>query len=261
MRIIVTVKEIPHPDYFSKINIDPDTGTLRREGVPSILNPPDKYAIEEALRIRERVGGEVYVISMGPLSARSCVEEAMGMGCDGGVLLSHPSFAGSDTIATAYSLSLAIRKLGFDLVITGSHTLDSGTGSLPPQLAEFLKIPHMISVMKVEIEGKSLLITSELEKWNIKMRMPLPCLIAVKEGINEPRIPSVSEIVKLKDKPFYIWGPTDIGADEGKIGIKGSPTKVEGMKEMERRRGKVLSLPPDEAARIIIRELKMRGIV
>lgn len=263
MKIIVLIKQVPDPAHFSRITIDPETGMLRREGVPLIMNPNDKNAVEEALRIKEMTGGRVVAISMGPPKARSSVEEALGMGCDEGVLLSDPSFAGSDTIATAITLSCAIRRLGdFDLILTGNFTIDSGTGSLPPQLAEFLGIPHMTSVSEIKLLDGKVRATMRGERGYIKAVLPMPCLLAVRDDINTPRIPSVLEIVKLPEKPLHIWGREDIGIDERLTGIKGSPTRVERMTKMRReRRGEVLSLPPREAARRIASELRSKGII
>nr|WP_225624647.1 electron transfer flavoprotein subunit beta/FixA family protein [Thermoanaerobacterium thermosaccharolyticum] len=160
MNILVLIKQVPDTN---EVRIDPVTKTLIREGVPSIINPDDKNALEEAIRIREKVGGKVTVISMGPTQAEVALREALAMGADEAYLLTDRAFAGADTYATAKALSKAIEKFQYDIVFCGRQAIDGDTAQVGPQIAEQLDIPQVTYVRKVEIEGDKLIVERALE--------------------------------------------------------------------------------------------------
>ena len=257
--IIVCIKQVPHPEHFSRITLDPTRHTITREGIPAIINPLDRHALEEALRIREELSGKVTVISMGPPQARHAIEEALATGADNGVLLCDESFAGADTLATAYSLAYGIQKLGhFDLILCGNWTIDSGTGQVGPQLAELLDIPHVTSVTQIAFEqGNNLIVKQALEQGYIKVRVKLPALLAVAKEINQPRLPTVWGIMEARSKEIQVWGASDIGAVPDTIGLAGSPTQVTGIFKLEAtRRREILEGSPSEIARKAVERLR-----
>ncbi|MGV8057365.1 MAG: electron transfer flavoprotein subunit beta/FixA family protein [Smithellaceae bacterium] len=240
MDIIVCIKQVPSPEHFSKITIDPQTGTIRRSGIPTVMNPLDKHAIEEALRIREKFSGKITAISMGPPQAREVLEEALAMGADDAVLLCSPAFAGADTLATAYPLAGAIKKTGkFDLIFCGNETVDGATGQVGPQIAELLDIPHISYVTKVEFSGSdSLIVTRSIEHGHLKIKSGLPVLLAVARKINQYRLPTVLAIMEAAGKEISTWTEQDIGLSSDAVGLTGSPTRVVGCFELTSKRKK-----------------------
>ena len=257
--IIVCIKQVPHPEHFSRITLDPTRHTITREGIPAIINPLDRHALEEALRIREELSGKVTVISMGPPQARHAIEEALAIGADNGVLLCDESFAGADTLATAYSLAYGIQKLGhFALILCGNETIDSATGQVAPQLAEFLDVPHVTSVAQVAFEQEgSLIVRQVLEGGYMKVRVRLPAVLAVTKEINQPRLPTVWAIMEASSKEMQIWGASDIGAAPDRIGLAGSPTQVTGVFEHDtRRRREIIEGSPSQIAKKAVDRLQ-----
>ncbi|MEM2123586.1 MAG: hypothetical protein QXE79_08130, partial [Candidatus Bathyarchaeia archaeon] len=224
-RIVVCVKQVPET---TEVEIDPETGTLKREGVPAVLNPFDLHAIEEAVRIKERHGGTVTAVSMGPPQAESAVRDALALGCDEGVLLSDKMFAGADTLATSYTLAQAIRKLGgFDLIICGMKTTDGDTAQVGPELAEELGIPHVAYVNGIRELTEDYMIVEKLVEDGFEIiKVPLPCLITVTKGINEPRLPSLKAKLQARRGRITIWGSGDLAGDPSRYGLVGSPTQV-----------------------------------
>ncbi|MFH1626206.1 MAG: electron transfer flavoprotein subunit beta/FixA family protein [Pseudomonadota bacterium] len=258
VNICVCIKQVPDPEYFSKITIDPVKQTIRREGIPTIMNPLDKHALEEGLRIKERFSGTVIAVSMGPPNAREVLEEALAMGTDDAVLLSDIRFAGADTLATAYPLAGAIKKLGnFDLILCGNETVDGATGQVGPQLAELLDIPHITFVSQVEWPSERTLIAKRtLERGHMKLQVNLPVLLSVVRGINEPRLPTVLGIMKATEKEIKCFNAKDIGVSAGTIGLDGSPTRVTDVFEHEsKRRGEILEGLPEDVIRRAIKRL------
>lgn len=225
MDIIVCVKQVPDTN---DVKIDPKTGTLIREGVPSIVNPDDRHAIEESLQLRERFGGKITVISMGPPQAKDALREVYAMGVDETVLLSDRYFAGADTWATSYTLGMGIRKIGkYDIVFCGRQAIDGDTAQIGPQLAEFLGIPQVTYVKKVEIEGDELVVERALEDGHMTLKMPMPALLTAIKELNQPRYPHIGGIVKAyREHDVTVWNAEDIGAERSKIGLEGSPTQV-----------------------------------
>ncbi|MFA5320757.1 MAG: electron transfer flavoprotein subunit beta/FixA family protein [Candidatus Omnitrophota bacterium] len=225
MNIIVCIKQVPET---TEVRINPETNTLIRDGVKSIINPFDMYAIEEAVRLKERFGGKISVISMGPPQADGALREAISMGADEGFLVCDRAFAGSDTWATSYTLSGAIRKIGgFDLIICGKQASDGDTAQVGPGIATHLDIPQVTYVKKIEEAGeKSMRVERMLEEGFEIIETPLPALITVVKEINEPRIPSLKGMMRAKSAKITMLGQKDLNLDTNKIGLCGSPTQV-----------------------------------
>lgn len=225
MQIIVCIKQVPDT---TDIKIDPVTNTLIREGAASIINPYDMYAIEEALRIREKVQGEVTVITMGPPQAENALREAISLGCDEAILITDRAFAGSDTWATSYTLACAIKKIGeFDLIICGKQAMDGDTAQVGPSISVQLDIPQVTYVRKVEkIDETSARLERMTEEGYEIIETPLPCLFTVVKEINEPRLASLKGKMRAKKVEITKWTSEDIEADSEKLGLNGSPTQV-----------------------------------
>lgn len=264
LEILVCIKQVPHPDHFSEIRLDAGSGRIIREGVPAIINPLDRNALEEGLRVKEKFSGRVTGISMGPLQAKRALEEALAMGVDRGILLCDTAFAGADTLATANALFYAIRKLGgFDLVLCGNETVDSGTGQVGPQLAELLDIPHVSGVQEVCFsDEKTLDVRRALEYGYMKLRLRLPALLCVTRDINKPRLPTVQSIMEVAHKQMVIWKAKDIGASPESIGLKGSPTCAIGVYEHNAgRRCEIMQGSTEEKVRRAVALLKELGAI
>jgi len=225
MKIIVCLKQVPNT---TEIRIDPVTNTLIREGVESILNPFDTYAIEEAVRLREQHGGTITAISMGPPQVESALREAISLGVDDIILLSDRKFAGADTWATSYTLAAAIRKIGdFDLILTGQQAIDGDTAQVGPGIAAHLDIPQTCFVRKVEsVSGCQMVVQRLMEDGNDRVEMRLPALISVVKEINTPRLPSLRGKMKAKSIELKVWNCEMLGLDEKLVGLNGSPTQV-----------------------------------
>ncbi len=228
MHAIVCIKQVPDT---TEVKIDPVRGTLIREGVPSILNPFDTYAIEEALRLKEQFGGKVTAISMGPPQAIEVLKEAVAMGCDDAILLSDRAFAGSDTWATAYTLSQAIRRLGeFDIILCGRQAIDGDTGQVGPGIARQLKINQLTYVCKIQhidFEKKEIRVERLLEEGREVVESRLPALLTVVKDINQPRYPTFKGIRRASRMEYPIWTAKDLeGANPAFFGLDGSPTRV-----------------------------------
>jgi len=254
-RIIVCVKQVPET---TEVEIDPETGTLRREGVPAVVNPFDLHAIEEAVRIKERHGGTVTAVSMGPPQAEAAVRDALALGCDEGVLLTDRMFAGADTLATSYTLAQAIRKLGaFDLIICGMKTTDGDTAQVGPELAEELGIPHVAYVNKIRgLTETHMEVEKLMEDGFEVIKVPLPCLITVTKGINEPRLPSLKAKLQARRSPITIWGSRDLAGDPSRYGLAGSPTQVVRVFTPEPPgRGEVITGNPERQAERLLEKL------
>jgi electron transfer flavoprotein beta subunit len=249
MDIIVCIKQVPGT---TQVRINPETGTLIREGVEAIVNPFDEYAVEEAIRLKEKHGGKVTVITMGPPQADVALRKTIGMGADEVVLVSDRAFAGSDTWATGYTLSGAIKKLGkYDLIICGKQAIDGDTAQVGPGIAEMLNIPFVAWVRKIEeVSSSSIRVERLMEDGYEVIEMPLPSLITVVKEINEPRLESLKGKMKAKKAEVRIITAADIDADPAKLGLKGSPTSVLRSFVPERKSGgeKLTGEVPDLAA-------------
>jgi electron transfer flavoprotein beta subunit len=259
MNIIVCLKPAPDPKRWDSIQLDPVTKALQRQGIPSVLGPLDKRALEEGLRIKEKQGGKVAVIAMAPPSAKDNLVEALAMGADEGYLLTDRAFAGSDTWATSLVLARGIRKLGtFDLILCGSYSLDGSTGHVGAQLAEFLGILNVSQVAAVEkIEGGTLRTKSLMESGYRILQTPLPALIAVTREINMPRFTSLFGVIEAESKPLVTWEAKDLGISPDDIGFHGSPTQTGDLflPEMTRK-AEMISGEPEEMVPEIIRKIR-----
>ncbi len=261
MDIIVCIKQVPDTN---DVRIDEKKGTLIREGVPSIINPDDKHAIEEALRIREKEGGKITILTMGPPQADDALRESLAMGADEAILLSDRAFAGSDTWATAYSIARAVNAIGkFDLIICGRQAIDGDTAQVGPQLAESLELPQVTYARKVEISGDKAVIERALEDGHETLETSLPAVITVIGDLNEPRYPTIKGIVTAyRDKEVGKMTAADLNADEAKIGLKGSPTQVKKTFVMvPKREGELIEGTAKEAAGTLIERLQDKNVL
>jgi len=261
MNIIVCIKQVP---ATTNVKIDESKGTLKREGVESIINPFDEYAIEEGVRVKERVGGKVTVITMGPPQAETALREALSRGCDDAILISDRAFAGADTLATSYTLASAIKKIGsYDLIICGKQASDGDTAQVGPGIAEKLDIPHVSYVKKIEkIEPGFICVERMMEDGYDIIEMSLPALITVVKEINTPRFPSLKGMMFAKKAQIPIWTAETIGCDKNCIGLTGSPTQV--MKifyPSARKVGEKITGEPDEIAKQFVLKLKEHKII
>ena len=254
MYFVVCIKQVPET---TDVKIDPVTNTLMREGVASIINPFDKFAIEEAIRQRDKHGGKVTVITMGPLQAKEALKEALAMGADEAVLLSDRAFAGADTLATSYTLARAIRKLGkADLVLCGKQAIDGDTAQVGAGIAQQLGIPQLTYVRKVTIEGSILTVERALQDCYEVVRCKLPALVTCVKELNEPRLPTLRGIMMASQKEITVWGARDIAANPARIGLNGSPTRVVTVFTPTRRgKGGILSGDVDEAVDKLVEKL------
>ncbi|GBE02263.1 acryloyl-CoA reductase electron transfer subunit gamma [bacterium BMS3Bbin06] len=224
MKILVCIKQVPDT---AEVRINPETNTLVRDGVPSIINPYDLNAIEAGLRIREDVGATVTAVSMGPPQAENALREAIAMGVDEVVLLTDRCFAGADTWATAYTLSKAAERIGFDIIICGKQAIDGDTAQVGPEMAEFLGIPHIAYVRAVEeITPDTIVVQRLMEEGYDVVQCPLPVLLTVVKELNEPRLPSLKGKMRAKKAEIKKLSGSDIGVEEENTGLKGSPTQV-----------------------------------
>ncbi len=225
MNIVVCIKQVPDT---TDVRINPETNTLIREGVASIINPFDMYAIEEGLRLKERLGGKVTVITMGPPQAEEALREAIALGVDEAVLVSDRAFAGSDTWATSFTIAEAIKKLnGCDLIICGKQAIDGDTAQVGPGIGVFLDIPQITFVKKIEeINENTLKAERMTEEGYDVVQSPLPCLLTVVKEINEPRLPSLRGKMKAKKAQIKKMTNAELGLDVNDIGLEGSPTVV-----------------------------------
>jgi electron transfer flavoprotein beta subunit len=228
MNIVVCIKQVPDT---TDVRINPETNTLIRDGVASIINPFDMYAIEEALRLRERFEGKVTVITMGPPQAEAALREAIALGSDEAILLSDRAFAGSDTLATSYALAMGIKKIGdVDLILCGKQAIDGDTAQVGPGISVWLDMPQVAFAKKIDPvqEGspKAFKVERMTEEGVDVLEIPLPCMISVVKEINEPRMPSLKGMMRSKKAQITTWTADDIKAEKKKIGLDGSPTQV-----------------------------------
>lgn len=227
MNILVCIKQVPETN---KVEVDPVTGVLKRNGVESKMNPYDLYAIETALRIREQKGGTVSVITMGPGQAESVIREAFAMGADNGTLLSDRKFGGADVLATSYTISQGIKKLGyFDLILCGKQTTDGDTAQVGPEVSEWLNIPSVSNVSKiVEVNDDSVVVEMDMTHDLELAKVEFPCLLAVEKDIFMPRLPSYIKMQETKNREINVIAFNDLDDnDEKHYGLNGSPTQVQ----------------------------------
>jgi electron transfer flavoprotein alpha/beta subunit len=254
MNIVVCIKQVPDT---AEVRINHETGTLIREGVPSIINPYDMHAIEAALRIKDEKGGQVTALTMGPPQAEESLREAISLGVDEGFLLTGREFAGSDTLATSFSLASAIKKLSADIVICGKQAIDGDTSQVGPEVAEFLGIPHVSYVRKiVQLKDNSIKVERMMDDGYDLVEATLPSLITVVRELNVPRLPSLRGKMAAKKAVIKKWGAGDIEAPVEKLGFSGSPTQVKRIFTPEPRgERQMLAGSPEEMVEALVKEL------
>lgn len=227
MEIIVCIKQVPET---TKVQVDPKTGVLIRDGIDTKMNPYDLFALETALRLKEEHGGRVKTITMGPPQAEEIIKESFMMGADEGMIISDRKFAGADVLATAYTLSQGIRKFGdFDLIITGKQTTDGDTAQVGPEIAEYLSIPHIANVLRIiKVGAKDITVEMDMPETIEIAKVKFPCLISVEKDIFEPRLPSYKRKKATIDKKIKMICLNDMeDKNEKRYGLTGSPTQVE----------------------------------
>jgi electron transfer flavoprotein beta subunit len=263
VKIIVCIKQVPDT---SDVMIDPQTNTLIRAGIPVIINPDDKSGIEAALTLRGQIkGSTVTVVSMGPPQAELALREALSMGCDAAVHISGRQFGGSDTLATSTIISAALKKLGYDLIITGRQAIDGDTAQVGPQIAEHLNIPQVCYVEDIVPDGDHLIVMRQYEDCYHKIRVRLPCLLTAIQDLARPRYMTVGGIMDASGKEVKIMDFDSLAdvLDPSAIGLKGSPTKVVRSYTKEAKsQGTVLKgITADEAVEAIMARLHEAHLV
>lgn len=267
MHIIVPIKQVPET---SNVKMDPVTGTMIRDGVESIVNPLDLYAIEAANLLKEQHGGTVTVLSMGPSAAEKALREALAMGCDDAVLVSDRAFAGADTWSTAYVLSQAIRAMGgYDLILCGERATDGDTGQVGPNIAAALDVPLATYVSRIESVDAA---AGKLTVWRMtehgyeQLAMPLPALLTVVKEISFPRLPTLRGKQRARAAVIRVLTASNLAVDQDKIGLNGSPTRVIRITSPKvTRAGTLLTASDDQALEnavdALVAFLKTKGIV
>lgn len=260
MNIVVCIKQVPDT---TEIKLDPVKGTLIRDGVPSIMNPDDKGGLEFALRMKDQYGAHVTVITMGPPQAEEILREAYAMGVDRAILLSDRKFGGADTLATSNTIAAALRKLDYDIIITGRQAIDGDTAQVGPQIAEHLDLPQVTYAEQLEYDGKKTFTIKKADEDGYQIvEVDAPCLVTALASGVKPRYMSVRGIVEAYDREIEVWNFDSIDVDPAKIGLGGSPTRVaksfaKGMKSP----GQLYEVEPQEAVDLIIAKLKEKYII
>ncbi|MBQ3611538.1 MAG: electron transfer flavoprotein subunit beta/FixA family protein [Firmicutes bacterium] len=262
MKIVVCIKQVPDTN---EVKLDPKTNRLIRDGVPSIINHDDKAGIEAALQLKERVGGTVTVVCMGPPQADVALREALAMGCDDAYLLSAREFGGSDTCATAIIISSALKKIGYDIVFTGRQAIDGDTAQVGPQIAENLGIPQVSYTEElIDVTDETITVKRQYEDRYHIIEAPLPCLLTAIQELAEPRYMHAGGIIDAYAKDITVWGFEDLKdvINPDHIGLMGSPTKVvTSFGKMPKGAGTKLEVTPEEAVEAIIAKMEERHII
>lgn len=261
MKIVVCIKQVPDT---TEVKLDPKTNTLIRDGVPSIINPDDKAGIEAALQLRENIGGTVTVVCMGPPQADIALREALAMGCDDAVLLSAREFGGSDTFATATIIAAGLKKIGYDIIISGRQAIDGDTAQVGPQIAEQLQIPQVSYAEDLHAEGDVLVVRRQFEDRYHIIEVKPPCLITALAELAEPRYMSIGGVMDAYKKEIPVLGFEDLKDlfNPENIGLKGSPTNVkQSFTKQAKGQGTVINLTPEESVEAIIKALEEKFII
>lgn len=260
MNIVVCIKQVPDTN---EVKLDPVTGTLIRDGVPSIINPDDKAGLEAALKIKDENGAKVSVLCMGPPQADVALREALAMGADEAILVTDRAFAGADTWATSSTLASAIKKLKPDLIITGRQAIDGDTAQVGPQVAEHLKIPNVSYAEEIKVEGDSVVVKRQYEDRYHMIKAKMPCLITALAELGEPRYMTPGGIFEAyRDKKVPIWTVDDLDVDRSNIGLKGSPTRVvKSFPKSLKAAGTVVTLGIAESAEFLVEKLQEKFII
>ena len=263
MKIVVCIKQVPDT---VEVKIDPKTGTLIRDGVPSIINHDDKTGIEAALALKEQLGATVTVVSMGPPQAEVALREALAMGCDEAFLVSAREFGGSDTYATSGILAAALKKLGYDLIITGRQAIDGDTAQVGPQIAKKLGVPQVSYVEEVkEANEEFVVVKRQFEDGYHIIKIKTPCLLTAIAELGTPIYMSVRGIVEAYEKEIKVIGFEELkdNLELDMIGLKGSPTNVyQSFTKEVKGAGTILKdVSADEAVKAIVDKLEEKFII
>jgi len=259
MKIIVCIKQVPNTN---EVKLDQKTGTLIREGVPSIINPDDKAGIEAALKLKDQFGAHVTVLTMGPPQADVALREALAMGVDDVALISDRAFAGSDTWATSSTLAAAVKKLKYDLIITGRQAIDGDTAQVGPQIAEHLGIANISYAEEIEIKDDFIIVKRQYEDRYHIIRAKLPCLITALSELGEPRYMTPKGIFDAWKREIPLWSRKDLTVDDSNLGLDGSPTRVKkSFTKAVKGKGTVVTLEPEESADWLVSRLSEKFIL
>ena len=260
MKIVVCIKQVPDT---TEVKINPQTGTLIREGVPSIMNPDDKGGLEFALQQKDKYGAHVTVITMGLPQAEAILREALAMGVDRAILLTDRKLGGADTLATSSAIAGALRTMDYDLIITGRQAIDGDTAQVGPQIAEHLDLPQVSYLEHLEYDGnKTFTIRKQTEEGYQVLQMDAPCLVTVLASAVKPRYMSVSGIVDAYSREVEVWNADKIDVPEERIGKAGSPTSVfKSFPKSLKPAGETFEVSPEEAVELIVNKLKEKHII
>lgn len=262
MKIVVCIKQVP---ATTDAKIDPETKRIIREGLQAIFNPFDTYAVEEAVKLRNKYGGEVITLSMGPPKAENTLRESISVGADKAILLSDRAFGGSDTWATSYVLAKAIEKIGgVDLVLCGKQAIDGDTAQVGPGIAAHLNWMQATYVMAVDnVTDDDITVRRMHEDGYDICQMKFPAVVTVVKGINIPRVPTLRGRLASEKEIIPVWKPADIGADADKIGLNASPTRVVKTQPPPPRHTstKKIQGSPEQCAKDLLHELRIRSIL
>lgn len=261
MKIIVCIKQVPDT---TEIKLDPVKGTLIRDGVPSIMNPDDKGALEQALLLKDQFGAEVSVITMGPPQATAILREAFAMGCDKGYLITDRRFGGADTLATSYTISQALKTIDYDIVLAGRQAIDGDTAQVGPQISEHLGLPVISYAEGIEIDGDSVIVKRQFDDRYMMLKAKMPCLITALSELNEPRYMTPGGIFDAYKKEITVWGRKDLkDVLDSNLGLKGSPTQIAKASDKVRKGAgvKETNLDPSAAANYIVEKLTEKHVL
>ena len=263
MNIIVCMKQVPDT---TEVRLNPETGTLIRDGVPSIINPDDKAGLEAALRLKDQCGARVILLTMGPLQADEALREGLAMGADEAYLVSDRAFGGADTWATSSTLASAIRKIGYaescDLIITGRQAIDGDTAQVGPQIAEHLGLPHISYAEELTLTDGGISVKRQYEECYHLINAKLPCLVTALAELNEPRYMTPGGIRNAYEKVTTILTRADLDVEDVNIGLKGSPTRVfKSFTKEAKGKGTVVNLEPAEAVTWLTGKLREKHMI
>lgn len=259
MKIVVCIKQVPDTN---EVKLDPVTGTLIRDGVPSIINPDDKAGLEAALALKDQLGASVSVITMGPMQADAVLREAMAMGADDAYLVTDRAFGGADTLATSTTLAAALKKINYDLIIAGRQAIDGDTAQVGPQIAEHLNIPNVSYAEDIKVDGNTVIVKRQYEDRYHTVKVQMPCLVTALGEMNTPRYMTPGGIFDAyRSKEVTVFTRADLDVEDATIGLKGSPTKVaQSFPKSVKAAGVKVTMDSEDAADYIVEKLKEKFV-
>ena len=259
MKIVVCIKQVPDT---TEIKINPVTGTLIRDGVPSIMNPDDKGGLEMALELKDKYGAHVTVITMGPPQAELILREAYAMGAVRAIMLTGREFGGADTLATSHTIAAALKNLEYDLIVTGRQAIDGDTAQVGPQIAEHLGLPQVSYVAGFDVKDGKYIVKKETEDGYQMLEVSSPALMTVLASAYKARYMNVPGIVDAYNREIEVWGVEKVDLPAEKLGLKGSPTRVnKAFTKGVKAAGEVHEVDPEQAVNLIVSKLKEKFII